>query len=372
MVSQARLRFPVLLLGLLSLVLGLWAGLLLVGWQLPVPFLSLPGAHGPLMVNGVLATLIGLERAVGLGRRAYYASPALTGSGSVLLAFGAPPSIAIPLVVAGAALLVVAFVVIHARQPALPSVVLTLGAAWLLVGDVLWWYGLDIPWLIPWWGSFLVMLIAGERLELNRVLPIPASRRRLLIAFFALESVSGFASLASFQIGTELLALSWVLIAAWLLLYDVARKNLARPGLPRFIGSTLMGGYVWLAVGAGLVLGYGGIQPDSLAYDAELHAVFLGFVLSMVFAHAPVILPAVLGRPLPFRRGLYGPVAVLDASLAARVGADLMGLGTLREWAALFNVVAIGAFGLVLVASLLLGTSRLRRLLAFDASAFFP
>ena len=37
------------------------------------------------------------------------------------------------------------------------------------------------------------------------------------------------------------------------------------------------------------------------AYDAVVHAVFLGFTLSMIMAHAPVILPAVLRRPLPYR-----------------------------------------------------------------------
>ncbi|BFO21058.1 hypothetical protein SHKM778_74460 [Streptomyces sp. KM77-8] len=35
-----------------------------------------------------------------------------------------------------------------------------------------------------------------------------------------------------------------------------------------------------------------------------MHAVFLGFVMSMIMAHAPVILPAVLRRPLPYHPGL--------------------------------------------------------------------
>jgi len=40
---------------------------------------------------------------------------------------------------------------------------------------------------------------------------------------------------------------------------------------------------------------------DGGGYDAVVHAIFLGFVISMVMAHAPVILPAVLRRPLPYR-----------------------------------------------------------------------
>jgi hypothetical protein len=40
-------------------------------------------------------------------------------------------------------------------------------------------------------------------------------------------------------------------------------------------------------------------------YDAMLHAVFLGFVISMVFAHASVIFPAVLGLPFEYRPAFY-------------------------------------------------------------------
>jgi hypothetical protein len=55
------------------------------------------------------------------------------------------------------------------------------------------------------------------------------------------------------------------------------------------------------------------------AYDAALHAIFVGFVFSMVFGHAPVILPAVLRVKLPYHPALYVPLALLHASLALRV-----------------------------------------------------
>ena len=57
----------------------------------------------------------------------------------------------------------------------------------------------------------------------------------------------------------------------------------------------------------------------STAYDAALHAVFVGFVFSMVFGHAPVILPAVLRVRFPYHPVLYVPLVVLHASLAVRV-----------------------------------------------------
>ncbi len=113
-------------------------------------------------------------------------------------------------------------------------------------------------------------------------------------------------------------------------------------------------------------------MTNGLVYDAQLHAVFLGFVLSMVFAHAPIILPAVIGRPLPFHPFLYAAPVILNISVAARVLADLKGSYLLREWAGLFNAVAIVLFGLSLLAILLIDGSNLRRALQTGASGFFP
>ena len=45
----------------------------------------------------------------------------------------------------------------------------------------------------------------------------------------------------------------------------------------------------------------------------------MGFVFSMVFGHAPVILPAVLRVKLPYHSTLYAPLVLLHASLLARV-----------------------------------------------------
>jgi ABC-type Mn2+/Zn2+ transport system permease subunit len=80
-------------------------------------------------------------------------------------------------------------------------------------------------------------------------------------------------------------------------------------------------------------------------YDAMLHAVFVGFVLSMVFAHAPIIFPAVLGVPLVYRRSSYLHVAVLHLSLTARVIGDLVDvLGRWRSWGGLLNAAALILF----------------------------
>jgi hypothetical protein len=61
-------RAPLLLLGIASLIAGVWGGLVRLPLNLPLPggnanWLTF---HGPLMVCGFLGTVIGLERAVGL------------------------------------------------------------------------------------------------------------------------------------------------------------------------------------------------------------------------------------------------------------------------------------------------------------------
>ena len=130
-----------------------------------------------------------------------------------------------------------------------------------------------------------------------------------------------------------------LVVVAALLRVDVARKMLRGKGLPRFSAACLLAGYAWLAVAGGILL----LVPDPLAgggYDAVVHAVFLGFTMSMIFAHAPVILPAVLRRPLPYRPVLYAPLALLHASLLVRVGiGDGTGWEPVWRWAGVGNVV---------------------------------
>ena len=66
MIVRHPQRLPLLAMGMIALLTGLWAGLLRLGWDLPLLRPTFPALHGPLMVSGFLGTLIGLERAVAL------------------------------------------------------------------------------------------------------------------------------------------------------------------------------------------------------------------------------------------------------------------------------------------------------------------
>jgi hypothetical protein len=89
---------------------------------------------------------------------------------------------------------------------------------------------------------------------------------------------------------------------------------------------SLLAGYVWLVVAGATWLMAGDLHRSDGTYDVALHAVFLGFVMSMIFAHAPVIVPAVLRVRLPFRSWFYAHTVLLHAALLVRlVGGDALG-----------------------------------------------
>ena len=88
----------------------------------------------------------------------------------------------------------------------------------------------------------------------------------------------------------------------------------------------LLSGYAWLAIGGGVVIvAAGGLAPGTPSYDAALHALTLGFVFSMVFGHAPIILPAVLRVAVPYHPTFYLPLALLHVSLIVRLAGDATG-----------------------------------------------
>jgi len=60
--------------------------------------------------------------------------------------------------------------------------------------------------------------------------------------------------------------------------------------------------------------------PGTTAFssDATVHAVTLGFILSMIFGHAPITLPAMTGLRITYGGLLYGPLALLHISVALR------------------------------------------------------
>jgi len=155
----------------------------------------------------------------------------------------------------------------------------------------------------------------------------------------------------------RVLGLALLLLAAWLLRYDITRRRLHVGGQTRFIAVALLSGYGWLGISGALFIIYGGMAAGPY-YDAMLHTFFLGYVMSMIFAHAPIVFPAVLGRPLPFTPWFYSHLGLLHASLLLRITGDLTLQTGLRQWGGLLNALVLLLFLLNTVVAIRRGQSR--------------
>ena len=343
-----KAQAPLMLLAALSLLAGLWAGLNRLGWIIP----PLPGTitanHGALMVNGFLGTVISLERAVALGRnlnrRRYYIAPVLSAaSGAMLLLSATPLLLRVPAVLAALALVGI-FITIYRLQPGTDAAVMGLAAALWLGGNLLWLAGTPIARVVPWWAAFLVLTIAGERLELARVLLMGKGARQTFIAAVGITVAGLLLSLVAADAGIRLCGVGLLALGLWLLRYDIARRTIRREGLTRFIAACLLPGYVWLVLSGLLWAIYGAGYSAGPIYDALLHTIFLGFVMSMIFGHAPVIFPAVLRVKMRYTPAFYAPLALLHLSLAVRVAGDVADRLDWLRAGALGNAAAIALF----------------------------
>jgi hypothetical protein len=342
--SRLVRRLPLLALALVALVAGLWAGLLRLGLDLPQLHPPLGAEHGPLLVLGFLGTQIGLERAVALRRGWAYVAPAAAGAGALWLIVGLPADAGRALLALGGLVLCGVFVVVHRLQPSWHNVVMGLGAVAWLVGALIWLAGGAMTTVVPWLAAFLVLTIVGERLELSRTRrPSPAARATLLAA------VSVFAAGVVLsgpwpEVGVRLAGAGLVAQALWLARHDVARRTVRVPGATRYMAVALIAGYVWLAVAGVVWLEAGTLRGGGFAYDAMVHAIFLGFVFSMVFAHAQVIVPAVLGVRLPYAAAMYVPLVALHVSLVIRLLGDATASVAAWRWGGVLNEASIVAF----------------------------
>jgi hypothetical protein len=347
-------RLPLLVLGMLSLLGGVLAGLARLDWRMPPVAADAAAWHGALMISAFLGTVISLERAVALGRGWAYAAPAAAGIGGVALLAGAPLVVTQVLGVTAASLMLAASTLVLRRLVAPFTLILATGALCWLVGNTVWLAGGAPQPAVPWWLAFLVLTIAGERLELNRFLPTPLAAQRVFLVIAGIVIAGALLSLRYEDAGLRLFAAGLLALAAWLLRYDIARRNMRQPGLTGFIAHCLLAGYAWLVL-AGLLGLAGGFLPGHPWRDATLHAVGLGFVFSMIFGHAPIIFPAVMRVKIPYHPVFYLPLLVLHGSLALRLLGGLAERFPWRSQGGLINAVALLLFIVTLLGSVLRG-----------------
>lgn len=326
----------------------------------PTPLAFLQLHHGEMMIFGFLAPLILTERYLGAAAfrlpRVFQLMPLLAALGALLKLLSWVSSAAI-LNTAGSISLAVAVlfyvyvlgVVAGKSAQPLPFRYMSLGAATLLVSALL-----SInrspagnPAFTLLLISFPVLTIIGERVELSRFLA-PAVFRR---ARWGLWGVT----LGSILLLLRITAVdSSYLVAAWTLFLAIAVAPLVGPetalvragqrGLYRYLGWHLAFAYLWLLIGL-VILAVGGETYP--LYDAGTHSLAIGFVFTMIMAHAPVIAPVLLKRNVQETKLSYWPLVLLTLSTAMRVagnvlsgmGVQLPGLSGLSGVAALLAII---------------------------------
>lgn len=346
---SAYRRVPFLVAALFALLIGAWAGLLRIGWHLPELRPDLTAAHGPLMVSGFLGTLISLERAIAVVhviqnarlKPLPYAIPALTFIGTIAVL--AHMEKAALFMVAGSIGYIVLCGYMFYRRRTFDVLLMGAGALNWFSGNAAWLSGDPLYQVAPLWMTFLILTIAAERLELAVLRRI--SRNPFLLFLGAISAI-GYGtwwSDANYENGMRLFSAGALALALWLLNFDIARRTIYKTGITRFIAACLLSGYLWLGVGGVLGILYGGVMAGP-RYDAILHSIFLGFVMAMIFGHAPIIFPAILNTPLQYHRGLYAHLILLHGSLVVRIGGDLLPDVTLRRWGGMLNALVLVVF----------------------------
>ena len=354
MIVLARGPLGLLVLGGVALLAGLTGALMLLGVWAPPGAGRLAGGHGLLMTLGFLGTLIALERAVALGQRWGYVAPLVTGLGGLAIVAGAPLPVAGGPLCLGAVVFVALYIAFDRIERTLHTTIQAVGAVAWLVATLLLLAGRSTADAVPWLAAFLVLTICGERLGLSRLTRLTAAARRAFVIAATIFLAGVVVSVAQPDVGVRLAGLGLVALAAWLARNDVARRTVRRAGVSRIVALSLLSGYAWLTVAGLAWVAFGAATPGP-ARDPGLHALFLGFVMSMVFGHAPVILPAVLRAPLPYHPRFYAHLVLLHAGLALRVlVGDLGGVSDAWRLGGVLNVVAL----LVFVASSVLSTIR--------------
>ncbi|MEF2070138.1 hypothetical protein [Consotaella aegiceratis] len=336
MTSTILLRLPLLAITAGALVLGLDGGLARLGLA-PAPMAALD-LHGAVMICGFFGTLIAVERAVADGRTPAFLVPALAALGAVLLIAGQERPAAAAFLSAGLGLTLLTGLAAF-KLRTLFAAIMTAGAALWAWGCGLWIAGafvMDVSYL---WLGFLILTIVGERVELSRLISVGTGAKGLLVLLVALF-VKALGRGEPWN-GVGLLAPSMAGMAFWLFVHDIALKTVTTSGLARYSAVCLLAGYAWLAAAAVSMA----VAPPGVAafgHDAVVHAIGLGFVLSMVFAHAPIILPAVTGIAVRYLPALYAPAILLHTAVALRIIGDLserIALLSLSAWLTIASII---------------------------------
>ena len=314
---------------LISLILGVMGGWIRLGWGFTIPSPVPVSQHGVFMVGGFLGTLVSLERVVTLHKKVLFLIPLSFGI-SVLFFLLGFPKISNILLMSGSLAYLGVCIYIFKKYKNEGDLLLSFGAIFQLVGHYTLFQTQSYPMTFAAWMLFFLFTIIGERLELTRFLPKKKFQKTELYFWLLVLTLAA----AFYHNGSSgILNISMIGLAQWLIRNDISLINLKKKGSYKFLGISLFSAFIWL-----IITGLLGFLKGFLLYNALLHAFFIGFVLNMILAHAPIIFPALLKiNHKPFHPVFYLWLTALNLSLFMRILGDIFIINSLKMTGGLLN-----------------------------------
>jgi hypothetical protein len=308
------------------------------------------------MVGSFMGTLISLERAVSFKYKYTFIVPLLSAASLVCFLSGFTQPAHYLLIAASLGLIAVTAIFQKHFTPAQFLILFSGSVCWLLGNAMLILWNL-YPAAVSWWMAFMLLTIVSSRIKASAAMQVSGRNYTIL---YVLLSLYGISLLMPFHgNGRYLSGIALLLIAPWLMAFDMARKELAKPGVSTYSGILLLTGFTWLLFTGVCMLWGEMIGP---LYDITLHSFFIGFLFSVVMAHGPKILPALLGLNIsPFHPFLYLCFALLQGSLITRIAANFLNAYTLRQWAGLVNGIAMLFFFLTMAVLLIVSLRKIKQ-----------
>jgi len=292
--------------------------------------------HGSLMVVGFLAALIALERYFGGGSRLAALSSLCFSLGGVSLLLGGLVVNKVLWIGGGVSFLAWAVLTLSRFRTHFSTIFFTAAAIFLLAGVYYYVQNSPSTFYSNAWVGFLTTFIAGERMDMLKITNASKSNYTLAGASIPLAAAAIYAA------EKTLMAAAFLTMLMTAARRDVAVKFIWKTGFSRYLGVGLLTAYAWLAAAAML-------WALTNSIDILLHAVFLGFSATMIFAHAPIILPAILRIPHFYSPHLYIPFAMLQAATVLRLAAGTAyqtELWSLSGWITFMSVLTFAVVAL--------------------------
>ena len=314
----------------INLFLGLAAGASRMG-LIPVFASNAVQNHGAVMMMGFISGIIVAERANTLKDPFLTAASIAFPAGGFLLVAGIDFAAYFAWFF-GSLLFVIWSAIFLAKYRSRYSGFFFLFSSLLnLLGIYFYAFGYSATFYVYSWVGFIVSFICGERMDMLQI-----SRPSRLSRLAAYVSPAAAAA-GVILVGKELMALFFLLLLLAVARHDLAIRMFRRPGFSRFLSIGIITAYAWLGVAAL-------VWALTFSWDTMLHTIFLGFVGTMILAHGPVVLPAILKIKHFFTPLLYIPFTILQASTVLRIVSGVFIRLDAWAYSGLITIIAVAIY----------------------------